>query len=363
MDVPPETVAVRRVAVAGLVHRAGGDRGGQRGHWRLVLSADRGGDVPADAAARPGASAVSDRCWRPCGCAPWRRSAIGVYPLPLQQAVQTALPARGSGHPAPGAHAGDAGGAMTAGRIQTPCRPWARLCQPCLGSTRLTQAVAHEGFRILTGTDHSGGLVMSADLPNTAAAEVLRQYPRPLWSGAPLPLGNRGGFSGARLWRLDGPAGPLCLRAWPAGFLPSTTRLHPPLHDPRPHRRAGVRAAPVRHGGGRPRPSNTPADCGSCRSGFRGKRITTATRRRRSSAAASFRPGPAARLLARRPPAGEAALAPPSADGWTRPRMAQSCCNPAGGRRPASGDDPARPAAEQAWRLLPGWIDAVSRSV
>ena len=61
---------------------------------------------------------------------------------------------------------------------------------------------------------------MSADPTNTAAAEVLRQYPRPLWSGTPQPLGNRGGFSGARLWRLDGPAGPLCLRAWPAGFSP-----------------------------------------------------------------------------------------------------------------------------------------------
>ena len=48
--------------------------------------------------------------------------------------------------------------------------------------------------------------------------EVLRQYPRPLWSGAPLPLGNRGGFSGARLWRLDGPPRSAC--AWPADFSP-----------------------------------------------------------------------------------------------------------------------------------------------
>ena len=43
---------------------------------------------------------------------------------------------------------------------------------------------------------------------------VLERYPR-LLVGARQPLGNRGGFSGARLWRLDGPAGPLCLRAWP----------------------------------------------------------------------------------------------------------------------------------------------------
>src|SRR3954469_17027847 len=29
------------------------------------------------------------------------------------------------------------------------------------------------------------------------------------------PLGNRGGFSGARLWRVQTPVGPFCLRAWP----------------------------------------------------------------------------------------------------------------------------------------------------
>ncbi len=61
---------------------------------------------------------------------------------------------------------------------------------------------------------------MSVESLNTAAAQVLLQYPRPLWSGAPRTLGNHGGFSGARLWRLDGPAGSLCLRAWPAEFPP-----------------------------------------------------------------------------------------------------------------------------------------------
>jgi Ser/Thr protein kinase RdoA (MazF antagonist) len=61
---------------------------------------------------------------------------------------------------------------------------------------------------------------MSADFLNLAAMEVLQQYSRLLWSGSPRPLGNHGGFSGARLWQIDGPAGPLCLRAWPAGFPP-----------------------------------------------------------------------------------------------------------------------------------------------
>jgi homoserine kinase type II len=32
-------------------------------------------------------------------------------------------------------------------------------------------------------------------------------------------LGNRGGFSGARLWRVEGTGGPFCLRAWPAGAM------------------------------------------------------------------------------------------------------------------------------------------------
>jgi homoserine kinase type II len=47
-----------------------------------------------------------------------------------------------------------------------------------------------------------------------AAGAVLARYPFALRGGA-CALGNRGGFSGARLWRVQGAAGPLCLRAWP----------------------------------------------------------------------------------------------------------------------------------------------------
>ncbi|HZT81777.1 MAG TPA: phosphotransferase [Gemmataceae bacterium] len=53
-----------------------------------------------------------------------------------------------------------------------------------------------------------------------AHVAVLRQFPAASHSGPPAPLGNRGGFSGARLWRLDGNP-PLCLRAWP----PAVTSL------------------------------------------------------------------------------------------------------------------------------------------
>jgi homoserine kinase type II len=55
-----------------------------------------------------------------------------------------------------------------------------------------------------------------------AARTVLESYPAA--AAAPVALGNRGGFSGARLWGSHGPAGPLCLRAWPAAG-PSPDRL------------------------------------------------------------------------------------------------------------------------------------------
>jgi homoserine kinase type II len=48
-----------------------------------------------------------------------------------------------------------------------------------------------------------------------AAREVLARYPAFLRQSAPVPLGNRGGFSGARLWRIESVVGAFCLRAWP----------------------------------------------------------------------------------------------------------------------------------------------------
>jgi Ser/Thr protein kinase RdoA (MazF antagonist) len=60
--------------------------------------------------------------------------------------------------------------------------------------------------------------------------DVLSHYPLPLHRGLLVPLGNRGGFSGARLWRLDGTHGSACLRLWP----PETTL---PLRLPWIHER------------------------------------------------------------------------------------------------------------------------------
>src|SRR5262245_45435096 len=49
-----------------------------------------------------------------------------------------------------------------------------------------------------------------------AAARVLAEFPA-CGPGPRLePLGNRGGFSGARLWRVTASGATFCLRAWPA---------------------------------------------------------------------------------------------------------------------------------------------------
>jgi Ser/Thr protein kinase RdoA (MazF antagonist) len=60
-----------------------------------------------------------------------------------------------------------------------------------------------------------GHSIMSAPGHEREADEVLDRYPTLLTSGPRVFLGNHGGFSGARLWRVESAAGPLCLRAWP----------------------------------------------------------------------------------------------------------------------------------------------------
>src|SRR4051794_29949926 len=64
---------------------------------------------------------------------------------------------------------------------------------------------------------------MSAPPADDAAREVLTTFPALGPPAPPQPLGNRGGFSGARLWRVQAAAGPVCLRAWPAA--PEPARL------------------------------------------------------------------------------------------------------------------------------------------
>jgi homoserine kinase type II len=52
---------------------------------------------------------------------------------------------------------------------------------------------------------------------DTWARQVLDCYP-PVLSGSLDFLGNHGGFSGSRLWRLETLAGSYCLKAWPADW-------------------------------------------------------------------------------------------------------------------------------------------------
>ncbi len=74
-------------------------------------------------------------------------------------------------------------------------------------------------------------------------ATVLAAYPRVLQSAEIIPLGNRGGFSGARVWCLDTAAGALCLLAGAA----TESRSHL-LHRHAPMARAhnaGLHFVPV----------------------------------------------------------------------------------------------------------------------
>jgi homoserine kinase type II len=77
-----------------------------------------------------------------------------------------------------------------------------------------------------------------------AARHVLARYPAAA-DDAVQPLGNHGGFSGARLWQARGADGPLCVRAWPATMtVPRLANIH---HIMTLARRAELAFVPVVH--------------------------------------------------------------------------------------------------------------------
>ncbi|MCC6419975.1 MAG: phosphotransferase [Gemmataceae bacterium] len=85
---------------------------------------------------------------------------------------------------------------------------------------------------------------MTPPMPlDISAHAVLRHYPAPL-AGELVPLGNRGGFSGARLWRVGGRDSGLCLRAWPE-VGPSLDRLETIHALMAAARRAGLTFVPT----------------------------------------------------------------------------------------------------------------------
>jgi homoserine kinase type II len=91
---------------------------------------------------------------------------------------------------------------------------------------------------------------MPLALLDLAPQQVLRQYPVVQGASTLVPLGNRGGFSGALLWRVE--VGPtllgnipaLCLRAWPPEG-PSGERLGTIHHLMRHARESGLSFVPA----------------------------------------------------------------------------------------------------------------------
>jgi homoserine kinase type II len=91
----------------------------------------------------------------------------------------------------------------------------------------------------------SGGDDIRQEALTEAAVRVWACYPQAALGGRLVPLGNGGGFSGARLWLGDGPAGRAALRAWPphktaAGI----RRLHSLMEAARQH---GLDVVPAVH--------------------------------------------------------------------------------------------------------------------
>lgn len=64
------------------------------------------------------------------------------------------------------------------------------------------------------------------------ARDVLRRYPADVGRACLTTLGSAGGFSGARLWRVEVDAHSYCLKAWPADAVtvPRLSRIHHLMH-------------------------------------------------------------------------------------------------------------------------------------
>jgi Ser/Thr protein kinase RdoA (MazF antagonist) len=83
-----------------------------------------------------------------------------------------------------------------------------------------------KGSRCFFGQTQSAAVSDKSLSPlDVAACEVLSKYGNIRPCESPTPLGNRGGFSGAWLWRVSATTGTYCLRAWPPGG-PAPDRLN-----------------------------------------------------------------------------------------------------------------------------------------
>lgn len=201
---------------------------------------------------------------------------------------------------------------------------------------------------------------MRADLERSAR-EVLRHYSLPADVALLQALSNHGGFSGAQIWRVEVAGAPFCLRAWPS-------RQSDPAHLIYLHRlMLRARAAGLDYVPAVARAANGASHVECAR------RLWDLTDWMPGRADFHATPS-AARLTAActalaRLHAVWATIDPPlrgacpalqrrlkSAAEWLQLRR--------GGwqlRWDRADDDPARPVAERAWRLLAGRVEAVPR--
>jgi Ser/Thr protein kinase RdoA (MazF antagonist) len=196
---------------------------------------------------------------------------------------------------------------------------------------------------------------MSPSALDPAARHVLGDYALP--SAPAHPLGNHGGFSGARLWRVEAGAASFCLRAWPPDD-PTPQRLRWLHHLMAAARGAGLAFVPhvvpagsatfLEHVGrlweltawlpGR-------ADFHQYPSPARLRAACLALARLHHAWAALFPAEGACPALGRRQKRAAEWLSL-ARSGW-RPRFA------------GDDGDPVRPWAERAWRLLTAWAERV----
>lgn len=199
---------------------------------------------------------------------------------------------------------------------------------------------------------------MSPSFLDAEARHVLSHYPPPLGQGRLVPMVSHRGFSGARLWRLEGPLGALCLRAWPPGD-PSPEHLSFIHRLMRRAEQAGLQTVPVLFATAR---GDTWVE--------HDNRLWELTAWMPGRADYHDRPTPqrlraACRELARLHAAWADALPPatgPCPAVERRLRRAHEWKERiASGWRPAFVDDPVRPWAERAWQLLPILLKGVPR--
>jgi Ser/Thr protein kinase RdoA (MazF antagonist) len=88
---------------------------------------------------------------------------------------------------------------------------------------------------------------MLNELTDQIARRVFRQYPSYLQPRTMNAVGNSGGYSGARLWRVSCELGEICLRAWPPSVTTGTLQL--PHECMRLAGSAGLSFVPTLHAG------------------------------------------------------------------------------------------------------------------